>query len=298
MNCYELHDFYQRRADSIFVRYKTAITILLGFFFGGWTLAQLIGPPANQTLDAATFVLAIMILFGVHERLRVDKMLRLNAKDYARDHQALFPDRPRIPFLGVDAGSFVDVTPEVVPETPTPQGFAAREDPGFTAFWICIGYVIGMWFLMAMPAWGLLSVWKSIAVESQGVVSLSPIGHAALLAIGLATFFFSLGIGGFARAFIRPEMVGPWWLLGVGCILFLGLPFLFDSIRNIATTLGAWDQGDNATIVAFLTFWILMIGYAAKVLWDELRDRVAAKFPGFGTSSTPAFDGALERPRE
>lgn len=282
MNRYELHDFYQRRADAIYSRYKTTCTIVFGLFFGGsWSLAQLIALTTTQTLDVAIFLLATMFLLGGYQRHRVDKMLRLNAKDHACDHQTQFPGQPRTPFFGIDAGSFVNVTTGEVTDAPAQQQpLPPPKDRGITAFVTCLIYVAGIWVLAAIPTYGLLIVLRWGAVESQDVVFLSPFGRCALFAVALAMFGGSLLVGGFVRAFMRPELVGKLWLVGVGCALFLALPYLSDAIRRMVTSLGHWDQGDNATVGAFLAFWILMVGYAAKTLWDELRDRLSAALPG------------------
>jgi hypothetical protein len=54
--------------------------------------------------------------------------------------------------------------------------------------------------------------------------------------------------------------------------LLVWLGYVVRHASSLITAAG----GDNLMIIAYLTAWLLPIGYAAKVPWDEFRDRCAS----------------------
>lgn len=84
------------------------------------------------------------------------------------------------------------------------------------------------------------------------------------------------GLAGFMRSLYRGGIYDNWWSLLGSFVAFATLVlYIGHVIRQITTALSS-VTGDVSLVVAFLTAWLLLLGYAAKVPWDELRDRCAA----------------------
>jgi hypothetical protein len=93
-------------------------------------------------------------------------------------------------------------------------------------------------------------------------------GIVAICALILSAF-----IAGFVRSLLRGGMFDRWWMMVflLGCFVLL-FAWIGQVVREVTTALPI-GVGENYLIVAFLSLWLLAIGYVVKVPWDELRDR-------------------------
>lgn len=139
-------------------------------------------------------------------------------------------------------------------------------------------YSLGMFALVAAPlgAFSQLTSDPRYGVVKSGVLSLTPAGQTGMMIAVAATFFWSAIVGGFARTFLRKRFVC--WpalaLLAVGMIW--GLTNTLDVLRRAGSDLARAEGGDNLEAAAFVAFWALTVSFAAKALWDEVRDRISA----------------------
>lgn len=144
-------------------------------------------------------------------------------------------------------------------------------------------YFGGMIILLIAPLSFFIHIMKNGAystIENE-VMTLTPCGNQALLLLVAITFALSVLTGGFGRSLLRKRFVYGWVVALGGLGLLWGLTVTLDEFRKITAKIAAIEQGDNLTVAAFLTFWTLMIGYAGKAVWDELRDRVSANVDGY-----------------
>ena len=76
------------------------------------------------------------------------------------------------------------------------------------------------------------------------------------------------------------------WLVLFGLGLLAGLSTMFDHMRSAMGAFAAGQHGDNPKFTGFVAFWLLMVGYAGKAVWDELRDRVGKWLEPFSDRMT------------
>jgi hypothetical protein len=88
------------------------------------------------------------------------------------------------------------------------------------------------------------------------------------------------GLAGLMRSLYRGGIYDNWWsLLGSFAAFAALVLYIGHVVRQITNALRSVD-GDTSLIITFLTAWLLLLGYAAKVPWDEFRDRCAAYCEG------------------
>ncbi|RIA46256.1 hypothetical protein DFR49_0790 [Hephaestia caeni] len=141
---------------------------------------------------------------------------------------------------------------------------------------VALGYTMSMWALIAIPITLFVILTQTTGANVDGALVLTPVGRWLLYVLAGATFLGSIAVGGIAKVILRSRhLAGPWlFLIGLG--LLFGLADMFDKIRIVVSSLHAGPHDDNAQAAAFFTFWLLMVGYAAKAVWDEARDRFCA----------------------
>ena len=139
-------------------------------------------------------------------------------------------------------------------------------------------YLVLMMGLIIVPATLFLAITRRAGANVQGALVLAPAGRWYLYGAMAFTFLWSVLTGGFARALLRPRHLDWPWLALLALGLLLGLTKLGDEAREAIGQLHPGKNNDNAAAIAFFAFWLLMIGYAGKAVWDETRDRVAGIF--------------------
>ncbi|MCW2351764.1 hypothetical protein [Sphingobium sp. B12D2B] len=136
-------------------------------------------------------------------------------------------------------------------------------------------YIVGIISLIVLPLEMLSAVAYRAGTIDHGVLHLSPLGSWLLLVVVSATFAGSIVVGGFAKAFFTSNHLGWLWLILFGLAMLIALTTMFDQMRVAMGAFAAVHAGDNPKVTAFIAFWLLMVGYAAKAVWDEARDRSA-----------------------
>lgn len=125
-----------------------------------------------------------------------------------------------------------------------------------------------------------------LVVISHNAGSKLPDGHEVLLlTVGMQVIMVaslvlvtavSAALAGLMRSLYRGGIYDNWWsLLGsfaAFASLFLYIGHVVRQITGSLATVG----GDTPMMVTYLTAWLLLLGYAAKVPWDEFRDRCAS----------------------
>jgi hypothetical protein len=145
-------------------------------------------------------------------------------------------------------------------------------------FVLVCGYLIFMLALVALSLSGLLALLKQSALSTidGDVLTLTFSGRTAFnILVGL-TFVGSLIAGAYGRVYLKPQFVGSVLLALLALAFLWGLTVATDDLRSIALKIGSVRRGDNASVASFVVFWAVMVSYAAKAFWDELRDRLAA----------------------
>ena len=146
---------------------------------------------------------------------------------------------------------------------------------GVNLFVIFVGFYLMIWApVMALLI--ALHLSRHTGVGAQEVVMLGGGAKAALACVLVATLMLSGALAGFMRALFRGGMFDRTWVMAAFMPAVLALLVWLGSVIRQATQLVAATGGDNVLVVAYLAAWLLPIGYAAKVPWDEFRDRCAA----------------------
>lgn len=143
---------------------------------------------------------------------------------------------------------------------------------------VVLAYLLSMLVLIGVPPSLFLNVTRSAGANVQDNLQLTMTGHWLMYCIFVFTFAWSIVVGGFAKTFLKPRHLGWPWLALFGLGLLLGLTLMFDPAREVVGAMRSGADNDNDMVIAFFTFWLLMVGYAAKAVWDEARDRMAAVF--------------------
>lgn len=83
-------------------------------------------------------------------------------------------------------------------------------------------------------------------------------------------------LAGLMRSLYRGGIYDNWWSL-LGSFAAFATLFLYIGhvVRQITGSLASVG-GDTFMMITYLTAWLLLLGYAAKVPWDEFRDRCAS----------------------
>ncbi|MGN7161788.1 hypothetical protein [Sphingomonas sp. SAFR-052] len=146
-------------------------------------------------------------------------------------------------------------------------------------FLIILGFIV----IVYIPAVVLLGVMKASgfkAPDGSEALAISALLKATLAACIFFVAIVSGATAGLMRSLFRGGMFDLQWIMlavfAASVSLFLYVSFAVRQITTALNTVG----GDTPTIVAFLTGWLLLLGYTAKVPWDEFRDRCAALFDG------------------
>jgi len=146
---------------------------------------------------------------------------------------------------------------------------------GFYVVMILLAYVGGLVVLVGVPLQLFLTITHQCGTVAAGVLQLSSCGQPLLIATAALTLGLSVAVGGIARVFLQREHFGPLWLTLLTLGSLYAVSAALDDMRSALSALHQLSRGDNITAGAFIGFWILMVGYAAKAAWDESRDRVA-----------------------
>lgn len=160
-------------------------------------------------------------------------------------------------------------------------GFGRRRyhvEHALSSIFVTALYGGGMIALVAAPleAFAGITADPRYGTVKDNILTLTPCGETALKLVVAGTFFWSAIVGGFARSFLRTRFV-CWPLLAflaVGTIW--GLTTTLDILRRAASEIAKVEKGSNLEAAAFIAFWALTVSFAAKALWDEIRDRISA----------------------
>ena len=158
-----------------------------------------------------------------------------------------------------------------------------NEHPRAQAGWVAAVnlFVIfcGFYLMIWAPVMALLvalRLSRHTGMGTQEVVTLGGGGKAALSCVLVATLVLSGALAGFMRALFRGGLFDRTWVMAAFMPVVLALLVWLGAVIRQATQLVSATGGDNVLVIAYLAAWLLPIGYAAKVPWDEFRDRCAA----------------------
>ena len=143
---------------------------------------------------------------------------------------------------------------------------------------VCVIFY-GFYMLTWAPVATLVACLKLSRHVGHGSSETVLLGLGAKVAMGLvvvAALLLSSALAGFMRALFRGGMFDRAWVMAAFMPALVGLLIWVGYVVRHASSLIATAGGDNLLIVAFLTAWLLPLGYAAKVPWDEFRDRCAS----------------------
>ena len=141
-------------------------------------------------------------------------------------------------------------------------------------FLIFFGFYLMIW----APVTGLLIALRLSRHTGAGAAEVVILGggaKAALACVLVATLLLSGVLAGFMRALFRGGMLDRTWVMAAFMPAVLALLVWLGSVIRQASQLVSATGGDNVLVIAYLAAWLLPIGYAAKVPWDEFRDRCA-----------------------
>lgn len=142
---------------------------------------------------------------------------------------------------------------------------------------LAIGTILPLSFLavIVVPVQSMIAITRMPGVTSSTTEIYLPLAaKALLLASGLICAMGSVMVGGYAKR-AYPKLASPVTLsvhifAGAGAFLVCG-----SMLRDVTPIFGKSGAGDNAWLLSYLGFWLLMIGYMLKAPWDEARDRLA-----------------------
>ncbi|MEG3085411.1 hypothetical protein U1707_17335 [Sphingomonas sp. PB2P12] len=147
------------------------------------------------------------------------------------------------------------------------------------AFMIAMGFML----IVFIPAVILLAVMHSSGIKNQNGTEFLSISVTLKVTLSICILFVAVvsgALAGLMRSLFRGGMFDIWWVMlsffAASASLFIYVSFVVRQTTTALTSVG----GDTPTVVAFLTGWLLLLGYTAKVPWDEFRDRCAALFDG------------------
>jgi hypothetical protein len=142
---------------------------------------------------------------------------------------------------------------------------------------------IGFAFIVEIPVEVLLNVTKKAGRTLPNGKQVLMLTTSMKIAMGISLVMvaaISGGLAGLMRSLYRGGIYDNWWSLLGSFVAFATLVlYIGHVIRQITNALGS-VSGDVSLVIAFLTAWLLLLGYAAKVPWDEFRDRCAAYCEG------------------
>lgn len=141
---------------------------------------------------------------------------------------------------------------------------------------VALSYLMCMWALIGIPLMLFIALTRTAGANVDGALVLTPVGRWLLYMLSAGTFLGSIIVGGGAKVLLRPRHLSGLWLIIVGVGLLFGLTIMFDQVRDVIAQLRNGPHDDNQSAAAFFAFWLLMVGYTAKAVWDEARDRVGA----------------------
>ncbi len=147
------------------------------------------------------------------------------------------------------------------------------------AFLIALGFMV----IVFIPAVFLLVVIHISGIKTQNETDFLSISVTLKISMAICIFIVAVvsgGLAGLMRSLFRGGMFDVWWLMlaffAASASLFIYVSFVVRQTTIALISVG----GDTPTVVAFLTGWLLLLGYTAKVPWDEFRDRCTALFDG------------------
>ncbi len=138
---------------------------------------------------------------------------------------------------------------------------------------------IGFAFIVEIPVEVLLNVTKKAGRTLPNGKQVLILTTSMKITMGISLVMvaaISAGLAGLMRSLYRGGIYDNWWSLLGSFLAFATLVlYIGHVIRQITNALSS-VSGDVSLVIAFLTAWLLLLGYAAKVPWDEFRDRCAA----------------------
>jgi len=148
-------------------------------------------------------------------------------------------------------------------------------------YYILNGLIIAIGFgiIIQVPAEVLLIVSRKfgrVLPSGREVLLLTVRTKIVMVGSLVLVTIVSGALAGLVRALCRGGIYGNWWsLLGWFTLfgaLFLYIGYVARQITGSLTTV----TGDTPIVLTYLTAWLLLLGYVAKVPWDEYRDRCAS----------------------
>ena len=174
---------------------------------------------------------------------------------------------------------------------------AAKSDPWARYYrWVeaqtgLLIYVLALFALTIVPLKAFIWIAGTLGGVDHDVLKLQPAGKVALSVLILFTITLSMTIGAFAKiqfARLNPDLAV---MIATSCGVYWGVTALFGGMREATTAVTAVAQGDNVKAGLFIGFWILMLGFAAKALWDQGRDQIAKKIANRISPKSPDRHG-------
>ncbi len=106
-------------------------------------------------------------------------------------------------------------------------------------------------------------------------ITLSPGLRSALGLTLLFALIVAGMVGGLMRALFRDGMFSNRWAIGALMPAFLALFVWLTHVIRQASVEMPLNNGDNLLVLGYFGAWLLIVGYVAKVPWNEFRDRCA-----------------------
>jgi hypothetical protein len=170
---------------------------------------------------------------------------------------------------------------------------------------VTIGVILPLVFLLvlAVPLQALTAVFNHApgVSSTKTTIHLSPLAQGLLAAAGCITAIGSVLVGGLAKWMYRGLHSRGVLIIHLfaGAAAFLACASM---IRDVTPAFNQAREGDNAWVLSYLGFWLLMVGYMLKAPWDEARDRVNTWLEGAsdaeqGKSLADAADSLVQHPQ-
>ncbi|RYF10448.1 MAG: hypothetical protein EOO77_21525 [Oxalobacteraceae bacterium] len=142
---------------------------------------------------------------------------------------------------------------------------------------VTIGVMLPLVYLLVLTA--PLHTLTSMFDHLPGVTSTETAIHLPTPALGLLviagclTALGSVLVGGLAKWMYRD--LGSRGVLIIHLFAGAGAFLVCASmIRDVTPAFNHAREADNAWVLSYLGFWLLMVGYMLKAPWDDARDRV------------------------
>jgi len=147
----------------------------------------------------------------------------------------------------------------------------------FNIILIAIGFAV----IVHIPVQVLLVITKKAGSTLPNGKQVLTLTTSMKIAMGISLVVvaaISGALAGMMRSLYRGGIYDNWWSLLGSFVAFATLVLYIGHVIRQTTNALSSVSGDVSVVVAFLTAWLLLLGYVAKVPWDEFRDRCAAYF--------------------